>query len=613
MAKKQFKTESKRLLDLMINSIYTHREIFIRELVSNASDALDKRYYLSLTDENQRVNKKHLNIVITIDKDKRILEISDSGIGMNKEELESNLGTIAKSGSLDFKQEFDKNPKNIDIIGQFGVGFYSSFMIAKEVVVKSKACNSETSYIWRSTGEDGYTIKESDKNDFGTTISLHLKDNTDTENYDEFLDEFHLKSLIKKYSDYVRYPIQMLNNEDKLETINSMVPLWKKSNVKEEVYSDFYKSKFNDFEDPLFTIHYKTEGTLSYNALLFIPKKAPMNFYNSDYESGIQLYSKGVFILDKAKTLVPDHFRFIKGLVDSEDISLNISREILQQDRQMNILSKNIEKKIKSHLLKMLDTSREKYEEFFTQFGLNIKYGIYQNFGANKELLQDLLLYKTSYNDKYSTLKEITDRKDADDKEIIYVTGESIDAIKRLPQMEIVQEKKIEVIYLLDEIDEFAIKSLNSYNDKVFKSIAQADLDIESEEDKKEVEKKSEENKSLLDSMKDDLKDFVSDVRLSTRLKSHPVCLVSDGNISLEMEKVLANSMQTNDIKANKILEINPSHKIFTKLQEIQNSNPDKLKDLSSILYQQALLIEGFTIDNPVEYTNMICDLLIDK
>ncbi len=627
MAKKQFKAESKKLLDLMIHSIYTNREIFIRELISNSSDALDKRYYLSLTNQDARVDKKDLTIFIQPLKEQRMLVIQDTGIGMSKEELETNLGTIAKSGSLDFKQQLEENPKNIDIIGQFGVGFYSAFMVAKQVTVETRSALEDQGYTWISTGEDGYTIKKSDRTEIGTTITLELKDSTKEDNYDDFLDDYQLQQLIKKYSDYVRYPIQMNlstsqakedNPEETetiitTETINSMIPLWKKRKATDEEYNDFYKNKFMDWEDPLKVIHYNTEGTLSYNALFFIPKKAPYNFYNTDYEAGVQLYSKGVFILDKAKNLIPDHFRFIRGLVDSDDISLNISREMLQQDRQMITLAKSIEKKIKSHLDKMLANQREDYEEFFSQFGLNLKYGLYQDFGAHKELLQDLILFKSSHEEKYTTLKEVVERMDEKQEFIYYACGDSIDVINKLPQMERLQEKNIEVLYFTDDVDEFAINILQSYQDKKFKSINQGDLDLDSEEEKQVKEEKQKENQPLLTAMKDSLHGKVNEVRISSRLKTHPVCLVSEEGISLEMEKVLANSPTNQGIKATKILEINPDHQIFKSLQALHQEQPEKIDTYADILYNQALLIEGLSIEDPVAYANKVCELMSIK
>lgn len=628
MAKKQFKAESKRLLDLMIHSIYTNREIFLRELISNASDALDKRYYLSLTDDNQRVDKDKLKIQLEVDKDLRTITLVDTGIGMTSSELENNLGTIAKSGSLEFKKELDKAEKDIDIIGQFGVGFYSAFMIAKKIIVETKSATTGESYAWISSGEDGYTISPITKEDIGTKIILELKDDTDEDNYSEYLDSFTIQQLVTKYSDYVRYPITMMiestqpkkDNPEESETIieektlNSMIPLWKKNKkkVKAEEYNDFYKSKFMDWEDPQKVIHYNVEGNISYNALLFIPSKTPYNFYNADYEPGLQLYSKGVFIMDKAKDLLPDYFRFVKGLVDSDDLNLNISREILQQDRQMKTLASSIEKKIKSNLEDMLKKEREEYEKFFTNFGLTLKYGIYQDYGMHKDQLQDLILFKSSKEDKYVTLQEYVERMQEGQEFIYYACGDSIDAIKKLPQMERLQEKNYEVLFFLDDVDEFAINILRTYNDKKFKSVNQGDLGLDSEEEKKEKEEKAKENESLLNSMKDALSTKVKEVRISSRLKSHPVCLVSDEGISLEMEKVLAQAPMNQGIKASKILEINPNHDIFKTLQKLYEKNPDAVKNYADVLYNQALLIEGLPIEDPIEYANKVCEFMIE-
>lgn len=628
MAKKQFKAESKRLLDLMINSIYTNREIFLRELISNASDALDKRYYLSLTDDGKRIDKKNLKIDISADKANRTLTISDTGIGMTEKELESNLGTIAKSGSLEFKKELDDATKNIDIIGQFGVGFYSAFMVAKKITVETRSIDSDVAYSWVSEGEDGYTINTIDRDQVGTTITLELKDDTAEDNYSDFLESYQIQQLVTKYSDYVRYPIEMMietqkpksDNPDEFETVlenktlNSMVPLWKKNRkkIKPEEYNEFYKSKFMDWEDPQKVIHYNVEGNISYNALLFIPGKTPYNFYNADYEPGLQLYCKGVFIMDKAKDLLPDYFRFVKGLIDSDDLNLNISREILQQDRQMKVLAQSIEKKIKNNLEEMLKGEREEYEKFFANFGLTLKYGIYQDYGMHKDTLQNLILFKSSKEDKYVTLEEYVDRMQEGQDLIYYACGETIDAIKKLPQMERLQEKNLEVLYFIDDVDEFAINILNTYKDKKFKSVNQGDLGLDSEEEKKEKEEKAKENQSLLSSMKDALTDKVKEVRISSRLKSHPVCLVSDEGISLEMEKVLSQAPNSQGIKANKILEINPDHEIFKTLQKAYEKNPEQVKDYADVLYNQALLIEGLPIEDPIAYANKICDLMIN-
>ena len=623
MDKKQFKTESKRLLDLMINSIYTNREIFLRELISNASDALDKRHYLSITDDAHRINKEELKIELTIDKENRRLILTDTGIGMNQDELEHNLGTIAHSGSLEFKKKLEE-ANEVDIFGQFGVGFYSAFMVAKMITVNSKSAHETQAYRWESTGEDGYTITLSDKLTTGTEIILTLKDNTDTENYDEYLETYTLKQLIKKYSDYVRYPIGMMvetshkkEDSDDYETVlehqivNSMIPLWKrnKKDVTEEEYKDFYRNKFFSFDEPAKTIHYSLEGNVSYNALLYVPSKAPYNFYSSEYEPGLQLYCKGVFIMDKAKDLLPNYLRFVKGLIDSNDLNLNISREILQQDRQMKTMAKSIEKKIKGALEDLLKNDREKYEEFYKSFGLQLKYGVYEDFGAHKETLQNLILFKSTHEDKYVTLHEYVERMKENQELIYYACGQSIEQINLLPQMERLKDKGYEVLYFTDEVDEFAAFSLQEFEGKKFKSIAQGDLNLDSEEEKQEIEKKKEENKDLLSSMKDALSGAVADVRISSRLKTHPVCLVSDEGISLEMEKVLAQNPEANGIKASRILEINPNHPIFTTLQNLKD-NQSTLNLYTNILYNQALLIEGLSIDNPVEYANQICDLM---
>ncbi len=628
MANKQFKAESKRLLDLMIHSIYTNREIFLRELISNASDALDKRYYLSLTDDTKRIDKKDLKIHIDIDKDNRTLTLTDSGIGMTDKELENNLGTIARSGSLEFKKGLEDADKNIDIIGQFGVGFYSAFMVAKKIIVETKSITTGESFAWVSSGEDGYSINPITKEDIGTKIILELKDDSDEEKYSEYLDSYTIQELVTKYSDYVRYPIQMLvetsqpkkDNPEEMETIiedktlNSMIPLWKKNKkkVKKDEYDDFYKNKFMDWENPQKVIHYNVEGNISYNALLFIPSKAPYNFYNADYEPGLQLYCKGVFIMDKAKDLLPDYFRFVKGLVDSDDLNLNISREILQQDRQMKSLAASVEKKIKSSLEDMLKKEREEYEKFFTNFGLTLKYGLYQDYGMHKDQLQDLILFKSSKEDKYVTLQEYIDRMQEGQEFIYYACGDSIETIKKLPQMERLQEKEYEVLYFLDDVDEFAINILQTYKDKKFKSVNQGDLGLDTEEEKKDKEEKAKENESLLTSMKDALSAKVKEVRISSRLKSHPVCLVSEDGISLEMEKVLAQSPMNQGIKASKILEINPNHEIFKTLQKLYEKNPDAVKNYADVLYNQALLIEGLPVEDPIDYANKVCEFMIE-
>lgn len=623
--KKQFKAESKRMLDLMINSIYTHKEIFLRELISNASDAMDKLYYKALTENISSVNRSDLEINLSVDKDHRVLIIKDSGIGMDQDELETHLGTIANSGSFDFKNENESD--EIDIIGQFGVGFYAAFMVAKKVEVVSKKFGDNQGYTWVSEASDGYEVYPSDVETHGTTIRLYLKDNTDDENYDEYLDQYTLQNLVKKYSDYIHYPIKMnvttlVKKEDSDEyeeitenkTLNSMVPLWKraKKEITEEEYNEFYKDKFNDFNDPLKVIHTSVEGNVSYDALLFIPSKTPMNYYSNDYEKGLQLYSRGVFIMDKASDLVPEHFRFMKGLVDSQDLSLNISREMLQHDRQLKIIADRLEKKIKNELSAMLKNDRETYEKFFDSFGLQLKFGIYNSYGMLKDKLADLLLYYSSKEGKMITLQEYVDHMSEDQKEIYFVSGETHERMDTLPQVELVKDKGFDILYLTDNVDEFCMQMMMNYQEKAFKNIAQGDLDLDSDEEKKELEKKREENKDLITTMKEALKDKVVDVKISSRLKSHPVCLVSSEGLSMEMEKVLSAMPDGGDVKAGKILEINPNHGIFEAMQKIFDQDKDKVSEYASILYDQALLIEGFSVENPVEFSNKICQLMID-
>lgn len=628
MAKKQFKAESKRLLDLMINSIYTNKEIFLREIISNASDALDKRHYLSLTDKDHKVAKKDLKITIERHSDTRQLVIEDSGIGMTSEELEKNLGTIAKSGSAEFRDSLERASKDIDIIGQFGVGFYSAFMVAKRVQVESHSAKEEKAYSWTSSGGDGYVISEIDKPSIGTRITLDLKDDTEDEKYSEYLEEYKIRELVKKYSDYVRYPIEMEVTKSvpdptddtkridttELETLNSMIPLWKKSKskIKEEEYNEFYKSKFNDWEDPQKVIHYSVEGNLSYTALLYIPSKTPYNFYYTDFQPGIQLYSKGVFILDKAKDLIPDYYRFVTGLVDSDDLNLNISREILQQDRQVQLLAKSIDKKIHSALEDMLKNDRENYEKFWDNFGLNLKYGIYKDYGMHKEELQDLILFRSSKEGKYVTLKEYVERMPKDQKEIYYACGKTAEEIEKLPVMEKIHDKGYEVLYFLDERDEFCSGIMQNYDGKTFHSVNKGDLDLDSEEEKKAREEKTEANKDMLAKMKDVLHDKVKEVRISSRLKSDPVCLVSDEGVSLEMEKYLQNDPMNQGIKASKILEINPDHPIFNTLSEIYKENPDSLDSYMDVLYDEALLIAGLPIEDPTAFSRKVTQLMVD-
>lgn len=627
METKAFKAESKRLLEMMINSIYTHKEIFLRELISNASDAIDKLYFKSLTDEKVGLTKNDFGINITLDKDSRVMTITDNGVGMTKDDLENNLGTIARSGSLEFKNKNELG-EEVDIIGQFGVGFYSAFMVAKRVTVKSKAYGSSQAFEWVSEGVDGYSINECEKETVGTEIKLEIKDNSEDEKYDEFLEQYRIQSLVKKYSDYIRYPIKMemeksRKKEDseefetyiEKETLNSMVPIWKKNKaeLKDEDYNSFYKEKFYDYTDPIKYIHAKTEGTATYNALLFIPSKAPYDYYTKEYEKGLQLYSSGVLIMEKCSDLLPDHFSFVKGLVDSEDLSLNISREMLQHDRQLKLISKSIEKTIKNELTKLLKNEREKYEEFYKSFGLQIKFGVQNGYGVNKDALKDLLMFYSSNEEKLVTLEEYTTRMKEDQKYIYYAVGENISRIKSLPQTELVLDKGYEILYLTENIDEFAIKMLISYNEKQFKSVSAGDLDIDTKEEKEEIKAKSEENKDLFNYMKDSLQDKVKEVRLSQRLKSHPICLTSVGELSIEMEKVL-NSMPTDHkVKADRVLEINPEHSIFTTLQKLYDTDKEKLKDYTNILYNQALLIEGLSLENPVEFSNMVCNLMTNQ
>ena len=638
--KKQFKAESKRLLDLMINSIYTHKEIFLRELISNASDAIDKLYYKSLSENLSDIDQNAFKIHLEIDKENRTLSISDNGLGMNKEELEENLGTIAKSGSFAFKQELEEKDEKedaVDIIGQFGVGFYSAFMVANRVDVVSKKYGEETAYIWSSDASDGYTIEETSKDDCGTTITLYLKDNTDDENYDEYLAQYEIERLIKKYSDYIRYPIEMWVEEQKriepedgeeqkpedvkyetvkeLKTLNSMIPLWKRSKneITKEEYNDFYKSKFNDFTDPQKTIHFSVEGNVSFASLLFIPGKAPMNYYSQDYKKGLQLYSRGVFIMDNADELIPEHFRFVKGLVDSQDLNLNISREMLQHDRQLKVIANRIEKKIKSELLLMLKNDREEYEKFWNTFGLQIKFGVYNGFGANKELLQDLLLFYSSKEQKLITLDEYVARMEEGQENIYFMSGEKIEKIDQMPAVQKVKDKGYEILYLTDNVDEFVLQILGTFKEKNFKNISQGDLDLDSEEEKKELEKKAEENKDMLEGLKTALGEKVKEVKISTRLVDDPVCLSSDEGMSFEMEKVLSAMPEGNPygMKASRILEINPNHPIFEALQKVYAEDKDAVKEYADLLFDQALLIEGFPIDNPAEFSKKICEFMV--
>ena len=617
MAKKQFKSESKRLLDLMINSIYTHKEIFLRELISNASDAIDKYYYLSLSDENVAFDRKNFFIKITADKENRILKIEDTGIGMTKEELEENLGTIAKSGSFAFKNE-NEAKENVDIIGQFGVGFYSAFMIAKKVEVVSLKYGETVANSWVSEGADGYTIKTAEKEKVGTTITLYLKDDTDDEKYGEFLEEFKIKGLIRKYSDYIKYPILMdvkksrkkEGTENKYEdyieeeTLNSMTPLWRKnkSELTDEDYNNFYKEKFFDFEDPLRTLHTSADGMVSYNALLYIPTRPPFDYYTKEYKKGLQLYTNGVMIMEKCEDLLPDYFGFVKGLVDSADLSLNISREILQHDRQLKVIANSIKKKIKQELLSMLKNDREKYIEFYKSFGRQIKFGVYENYGMEKDFLQDLLMFTSSNEKKFVTLDEYVAGMKEDQKYIYYACAETTDKAELLPQTEGLKEQGVEILYFTEDVDEFAAKILGTYKEKEFKSVSEADMGEQSEP--------SEENKDLFAYLTECLEGKVKAVKPSSKLKSHPVCLSSEGPLSLEMEKVLNAMPNDQKVKAERILEVNPNHKLFEKLKGYYDADKDKAKGLISVLYDTALLIEGMPIESPIDFSNALCELL---
>lgn len=624
MAKKQFKAESKKLMDLMINSIYTNKEIFLRELISNASDAIDKLHYKSLTDDSVKVNKKDFEIRIALDKEMRTITISDNGVGMNQEELENNLGTIAKSGSSLFKEE-NAPKKNIDIIGQFGVGFYSAFMVADKIEVLSKAIGEKEAYKWESSGIDGYTVNKCEKEDVGTVIILTLKEDTEDVEYSEFLEEYKIENLIKKYSDYITYPIKMNvthrelkeGSEDEYEdiveekTLNDMVPLWKrnKSKIKEEDYNTFYSDKFFDYEAPLTKIHTSAEGLVSYHSLLFIPSHAPYDYYTKTYEKGLQLYSNGVLIMEKCKELLPDYFSFVKGIVDSPDLSLNISREILQQDKSLKTIAKSIETKITKELETMMEENREEYEKFFKAFGSQIKYGIYDQYGINKDKLKDLLIFDTNEHKKVS-LKEYVDNKVEKQDSIYYICGETVDKIDLLPQVESFKDKGYMILYCTDYMDEFVLQTLGAYQEMKLVNISKENIDLSDEEDKKKIEEKNEKEKELLKVMEEALPDVLS-VRFTNRLKSHPVCLVSSGDVTIEMEKVI-NAMPTDEeVKANKVLEINASHEIVKKLESLYKENQDALRNYSKILYAQARLIEGLPIENPTELANLICDELV--
>ena len=617
MSKKQFKAESKKLLDLMINSIYTNKEIFLRELISNASDALDKLYYESLTNKKLKVSKEKLNIIVSIDKEKRLLMIEDNGIGMDKDELSTNLGTIAKSGSLAFKEGLTKKDK-INIIGQFGVGFYSSFMVSDEVIVESKKALHDEAYKWTSRGADGYEIVPTVKDSCGTRITLHIKENENEENYDEFLEEFKVQSLIKKYSDYVTYPIKMKTLDEKTnkktltDPINSMIPIWKKSKnkIKEEDYDDFYMNKFLAYTKPLKVIHTKVEGLVSYDALMFIPSMPPYDFYTKDYKKGLELYSNGVLIMESCKDLLPDYLNFVKGVIDSPDLSLNISREMLQQNRQVKVIAKTIEKKILKELHDMLENERDKYEEFFKSFGVNIKYGIYDNYGAKKDELKDLIIFYSSKEKKNITLKEYVDKMDKDDDTIYYACGETTDKIDMLPMVENLKDKNKDILYLTDYVDEFVLKMLDKYDDKKFVNIATNDFDLSSKEEKEKLNKKNEDDKEMFEFMKNELDSDVEKIRYTNKLKNHPLCLTSDGEITTQMQKVINASAPDEHAEAKLILEINEDHEIAKKLRYLYDNDKEMLKKYTKILYNEARLIEGLPVLNPTELSNLICQIL---
>lgn len=624
MENKEFKAESKRLLDLMINSIYTNKEIFLRELISNGSDAIDKLYFRSLTDKNLKVNKDDLKIKVDIDKENKNLIITDNGCGMTEEELDVNLGTIAKSGSLAFKEENEKN-EDIDIIGQFGVGFYSAFMVSDLVTVESKAVGSDKAYRWQSSGIEGYKIEPCEKEDIGTKIIIHIKEDTEDEKYSEYLNDYKIQEIIRKYSNYIRYPIEMdieksrkkADSEEyekytETTVINSMTPLWKrdKKEIKEEEYNQFYSEKFYDFEKPLKVIHSSVEGQYKYDSLLFIPKNLPWDFYNKEYKKGLQLYANGVLIMDKCEELVPDCFSFVKGLVDSDDLSLNISREMLQQDRQLRVIAKNIENKIKSELESILNNNRYEYEKFFENFGLQLKFGAYNDYGVNKDKLKDLLLFYSSTEKKLVTLKEYVSRMKEGQTSIYYACGESIDKVDMLPQVEAFKEKEYEVLYLTDNIDEFVLTILMQYEEKKFANVSSENIELEDENEKEKIEKINEENKDMFALMREAINLEVENVRFTHRLKKHPVCLSSEGVISASMEKTL-NAMESNQgAKAKMVLEINENHEIANKIKTLYDNDKEALKKYAKVLYAEARLIEGLPIENPTEISNLICDFL---
>ena len=626
MSKKQFKAESKRLLDLMINSIYTNKEIFLRELISNASDAMDKLYYRSLTDKNLNVDRSKLEIKIELDKEKREIRIKDNGCGMTEQELENNLGTIAQSGSLAFKEANEKKD-DISIIGQVGVGFYSAFMVSDKVTVESKSVDEEQAHKWESTGAEGYTIEPSDKQDIGTTITLHIKEDNDDEKYSNYLENYKIQELIRKYSDYIRYPIKMdverkekkegteneFETKVETETMNSMVPIWKreKSKVTKEEYNNFYTEKFSDFMPPLKVIHSSVEGQFTYTALLYIPSHLPYDYYSQAYEKGLQLYSNGVLIMNKCSELLPDYFGFVKGLVDSPDLSLNISREMLQHDRQLRVIAKNLENKIRTELQNMLKNDREEYEKFFNTFGMQLKYGTYDNYGMNKDKLKDLLMFHSSAEKKLVTLDEYVSRMKEGQDTIYYASGESVDKIDMLPQVEGVKDKGYEILYLAENVDEFIMQTLQEYNGKKFANVCADNIDLETKEEKEELQKVNDENKDMFEVMKEAVGEEVDKVRYTHKLKNHPVCITSEGAISVKMEKVI-NAMPNNEekVKAQTILEINENHPIAKKIKELYASNKEELKEYTKVLYAQARLIEGLPIENPTEISNLICNLI---
>lgn len=626
MKKREFKTESKRVLDLMINSIYTNKEIFLRELISNSSDALDKLYYLSLTNKDIKVNKDDLFIRVDYNKDKRTITISDNGTGMTEEELENNLGVIAESGSLKFKEE-NKEQNDVNIIGQFGVGFYSAFMVSDKVTVESKSYKDDRATIWESAGVDGYTLSPSDKKDNGTIITLHLKEDTEDYNYSELLSEYKLRGIIKKYSDYISYPIKMeVENNRKKEdsdeyetykeviTVNSMIPLWKrnKKDITEEEYNNFYSDKFFDYDKPLDVLHFNIEGNVNYNALLYIPSHAPYDYYSKEYEKGLQLYTNGVLIMDKCSELLPDYFSFVRGVIDTEDIPLNISRETLQDDKNIKLIAKSIESKVKNELLDLLKNNRDKYLEFYKAFGMQLKFGIYNDYGMHKDKLEDLIMFYSSGDKKLITLDEYVNKLKEEDKNIYYCAGETVDKIDMLPQVEGIKDKH-EVLYLTDYVDEFAIMAIHEYKGKTFVNVTNESTDLSTDEEKEKINKENTDNKDMLEEMKKVLEGNVEEVKLTNKLKSHPVCLTTTGEVSTSMEKVI-NAMPTDEkIKANEVLEINASHKIVDKLKDLYKNDKDEFTKYTKVIYYEARLIEGLPIDNPTELSNLMCDIMANK